>query len=174
METHLNTSKTLIIYFSRTGTTRRVAHVIARITEADLVEVKSSRYPRGIFGYLQAGLDAALSRPVPVDAPSVDFSKYEWVVVGTPVWGSSVSAPIRSYLAKHGRHMRRVAFFITCGGAGARRAFRQMRELAHRVPFATLELRAVDLHPGPLKPSVEVKIRGFAGNFQAPALRQAA
>jgi multimeric flavodoxin WrbA len=58
------------------------------------------------------------------------------VVIGTPVWAGSVSAPTRAWLATNLAHLHRVAFFCTLRGRGSESAFAQMGSLAGRQPVA--------------------------------------
>jgi flavodoxin len=139
-------SKTLIVYHSRTGYTRRIARHLADRLGADLDEIRIVQPMHGVLGYAacaietMAGLAPAL-RPMrhkPAD--------YDLVIVGTPVWFWSLASPVRSWLETFGHRGKRFAFFCTMGGSGATRVFEAMKELTGREPLATLALtdREVD------------------------------
>ena len=117
---------TLVVFYSRTGRTRKVAETIAAGLGADMEELREATDRIGLRGYLRSLFDATLSRWVPIDALGRDPSRYDLVVVGTPVWVASVSAPVRAFLASNARRLPRVAFFVTEGGRGERSVFRQM------------------------------------------------
>jgi len=72
---------------------------------------------------------------------SAVFSNYDLVIVGTPVWASNVSTPVRTYLSQNRGLLPRVAFFCTMGGRGSERALRKMEEISGARPVARLALR---------------------------------
>jgi flavodoxin len=146
---------TLVVYFSRTGTTRKAAEAIARSLGADLESIQEPRDRLGRRGYVRSLLDAALGRWVPIDACRRDPTRYDLVVVGTPVWGQSVSAPVRTFLSNHARRLPRVAFFVTEGGSGERRAFDQMAQVVGAEPVATLALVQRDVESGKASRAIE-------------------
>ncbi len=145
----------LVVYFSRTGTTRKVAETIARSLGADIEAIHESRDRLGLRGYLRSGFDATLSRWVPIEAVGRDPTRYDLVVVGTPVWGWSLSAPVRAFLSNHARKLSKVAFFVTEGGSGDRRVFGQMAEVVGADPVATLALVQRDVERGAASRAIE-------------------
>jgi hypothetical protein len=62
------------------------------------------------------------------------------VVVGTPTWGKSVAAPVRTFLAEQRGRLPQVAFFLTDGSAQHEGVFRDMATLAGPEPMACLGL----------------------------------
>lgn len=55
----------LIVYYSRTGVTARVAHALARTCGADLEQIADLRPRHGMAGYLRSALEALRQRPAP-------------------------------------------------------------------------------------------------------------
>lgn len=148
----------LVVFYSRSGRTRAVARVIAETLHCDLEELVDPTDRRGLRGYLRSGLDAALRRPVQLHTLRADPLQYDLVIVGTPIWNLSVSAPVRAFLRQYGGQVHRVAFFLTCGGSGVRRVFRQMRHLSGRRPAATLAVREIAVR----RDQFEEDVRRFA------------
>ncbi|HYJ11929.1 MAG TPA: hypothetical protein VEX18_23050, partial [Polyangiaceae bacterium] len=71
--------KVLVVYFSRTGSTRKVAEGIAHAADADLEELRESRSRRGLLGWLRSGYEGTYrlsSRPLP---PLREPSNYQIV-----------------------------------------------------------------------------------------------
>jgi len=139
--------KVLVVFYSRTGTTKKVAERIAEElksngVEVALEEIVEKERRSGFLGWIRACKDATLRRPAeiePVKANPADF----WVVVlGTPVWAWTLTPAVRTFLMEHAASCERVAFFCTMGSSGAERAFRTMEELAGKAPLATLALIA--------------------------------
>src|SRR6476469_3478422 len=129
----MNTEKILIVFFSRSGTTRKIAEGIHRKIGGEFIEVTTHHYPRGFKGYFRAGFDAVLGRAVPIQSKPLSSPFYDWIIVGTPVWDASVSAPIRTYLSTSLPHTKHIALFVTHGGSGSRRVFQQMESLCGKL-----------------------------------------
>jgi len=134
--------KALVMYYSRTGNTRKIAEAIAEALRADaeveLEEIVDIKKRRGVFGFIGSGKDAVLKRTTTIEPIRADLSSYDLVVVGTPVWAGSVASPIRTFLSEHGNNVKQPAFFCTTGGTGIKKALRVMEELCGKAPAATL------------------------------------
>ncbi len=131
-------SKVLVVCYSRTGNTRRLADAIVEATGWDLDPIVDVRNRSGLVGFLRSGFEAVGQRHTRLVPFRRNPRDYELVVVGSPVWGKSVSVPVRTYLAQHARDLRRVAFFVTYGGSGSEQALQQMEKLAGQSPRATI------------------------------------
>lgn len=160
---------TLVVYFSRTGTTRKVAEAIARSVGADIEAIHEQKDRLGLRGYLRSAFDATLGRWVPIDAIGRDPTRYDLVIVGTPVWGWSLSAPVRAFLSNQARRLPRVAFFVTEGGGGDRRVFGQMAEVVGAEPVATLALVQRDVERGAATRAIESFVASLPKTTAAPS-----
>jgi flavodoxin len=141
--------KTLIVYHSRSGQTRRVAQALARRLDADIEEIRIVQPMHGWLGYALCALESLAELTPALRPMRKDPAGYDLVVIGTPVWFWNLSSPVRSWLEQH-RPKHRVAFFCTMGGSGSGRAFSTMTALAGREPVATLALidREIDTNIG--------------------------
>lgn len=149
----------LVVFFSRSGHTREVAQAIARRIDAPIEELLDPTPRGGVLGYARCSRDATLARAPAIAPLGHDLSRYELVIVGTPVWNASPSAPVRAFFARERARLPRVAFFLTHGGFAARRVFATMTALAGQRPIATLAVRRRHFERG----EVDARVRGFAG-----------
>ncbi|MBW2972181.1 hypothetical protein KY359_04055 [Candidatus Woesearchaeota archaeon] len=132
--------KALVVYYSRTGTTKKVADEIVRLLKCDSERILDVKDRSGPLGYMRSGKEG-MKRIIPeIKETEKDPSKYDIVILGTPIWGWNMASPMRAYLAKNSEKLGRVAFFITQGGKGAETAFREMEDICSSVPKATLVL----------------------------------
>jgi menaquinone-dependent protoporphyrinogen IX oxidase len=130
----------LVVFYSRSGTTRRAAEELAVLCRCDSEQIQDVHGRRGVFGALRSGWDAITKR-LPAIRPAVhDALHYDLVVIGAPVWASTAASPARTYLMQHRREFNRVAFFCTMGGSGGDKALREMARLTDKTPVATLSL----------------------------------
>lgn len=135
-------SRVLVVYYSRSGTTRRVAEAISVALHCDIEAIVDRTSRAGAIGYLRSLVAAFQRRPSPIEATLKDPGSYDLVVIGTPVWAGSVSSPVRSYLMANKARLGKVAFFCTLGGRGSERAFGQMQGLAGKAPVARCAITA--------------------------------
>ena len=125
--------KSLIVYFSHSGTTRRLAELIAKETGGDLLElVPKIAYPRDYSTVvaqakreLQSGYRPVLKTAFP------DLSAYDMVFVGTPNWWSSPAPPVLTFLEQAGQSGVQIAPFCTHGGGGSGHIRRDMEKASH-------------------------------------------
>jgi len=132
----MTTPRTLVVFYSRSGTTRGVAQALAGTLRCDLEEIAEPRSRSGFFGYMRSLLEARRKLPSVIAPKKHDVSSYDLVVVGTPVWGWSLSSPVRAYLMATAGQLPEVAFFCTLGGKGSESAFAQMTAIAGKKPRA--------------------------------------
>jgi len=135
----------LIIFYSRTGTTRRVSQVLAeelnqmgcQVTTEELIDLKSRK---GILGWVGALKDAILKRPAGLESVKADVAAFDLVAVGTPIWAFTVTPAVLSFLKAHAGQINKAAFFCTSGGSSAKGTFAAIEKAASRQPVATLAL----------------------------------
>lgn len=137
--------KVLVVYYSRTGTTRSVAEAIAAGLPADLEEIVDRDNRGGPLGYVRTPFEAIRHRPAAIAPTKHDPAAYDLVVIGTPVWAWSPSAPVRAYLMQNTNKLPQIAFFCVMGGAGSARAFGQMQALAGKPPQSTTAFTTADV-----------------------------
>jgi flavodoxin len=154
--------KILIVYYSRTGTTRKLAEAVQREMGGELLEVKTQRYQSGLRGYLLAGLDSILNREIPIQGGVPRKSGYDLVILGSPVWNRSLSAPMRTFMAQTPPKGRHFAHFLTYGGSGSSRAFEQLERLSRTPPEAKLAVTSEEIHDRRYLPKLHEFVRRLA------------
>ncbi len=144
-------NKTLIVFHSRSGSTRRVAQALAKRLQADIEEIVPLQpHEDSRIGYALCSLEAVAALTPAIVPPGKDPSRYDLVVIGTPTWFWSLSSPVRTWLVQQQAALgkTRVAFFCTMGGSGAPIVFSRMGALADREPQATLALTQAQVKHG--------------------------
>jgi flavodoxin len=137
----------LVVYYSRTGTTRKIAEAIAEVLKCDVEEIRDLKNRAGILGWLSSGMDATLKRLTRIEKPVKPPELFDVTVIGTPVWNSTVSTPVRTYIVEYRDRFRQVAFFCTQYGSESD-ALKEMGTLCGRKPVATLMLRKRQVETG--------------------------
>ena len=134
--------RSLVVYYSRTGITKKVAESISARMSSDIEVVVDKTDRSGPKVYFSGGRDAITKKLTEIQAPAKDPSDYDIVILGTPVWALTMAPAIRSYIAKNKDRFRKVAFFATQGGGGRQNKFEDMEELCGKKPEALLDLKS--------------------------------
>ncbi len=142
-------ARLLVVFHSRSGTTRRIAHAIAESLGADIEEIADLKKRTGLFGYLGAGRDAMRRACSPIGEPTRNPADYDLVIVGSPIWVGRMSSPVRSYLTRYRGQFKAAGFFCTCGGKNNESAlFADMAEAADCTPRAVLVVTDAEVAKG--------------------------
>lgn len=141
-------SRTLIIYYSRSGATRTLAAELAKRAGADMVALEDRQSRRGAIGFLRALWDASRGVLPPIEPLHVDLSSYDLVLLGTPVWAGRACTLMRRFLCDAAHLLPVTAYFCTYGGRGYQAAFSDMSDLDGKHPIATLAVKRRHLLEG--------------------------
>ena len=149
--------KTLILYYSRTGNTGKVAQALQQALGADLCQIDCPRYRPGGLRYLLAGYDSLRGRLPQIDLPDVAIADFDLVLLGAPVWTSYPATPLRALLATTPQFTGQVGLFMTLGGhSEPQKAFDGVAEHLSMPLIATLAV-----------PQSAVEQDGFADQISA-------
>jgi flavodoxin len=141
--------RTLVVSFSRTGQTQKVAQLISDTLQADKQEQIGETSKRlSPLGYARSAWEALVGSSPLIQRPHFDPSEFDMVVLAAPVWMGRIASPMRTYLLKMELHLPRVAFVVTEGGSGGNRALLQMRDLCSKIPLVELVLTEDEIRRG--------------------------
>ncbi|KRN02299.1 hypothetical protein FD13_GL001976 [Levilactobacillus senmaizukei DSM 21775 = NBRC 103853] len=113
------TAKTLILDYSWSGTTAKMATALQAVTGADKLDLTVAS---GTFGdTMNATADIANEQRSAGDFPTLttslpNLNDYQTLLIGGPVWSGKVSTPIRTLLNQLGDFSGVVAPFYTDAG----------------------------------------------------------
>ena len=96
-----------VVFYSYTGVTRGVAERIRNACGCDLVEVKTLTEYSAFTAYTTGVLHSRRGVPDPILPERIDVSRYDLLVIGTPVWAwkpaPAINAAVRLSAARKGR-----------------------------------------------------------------------
>lgn len=126
-------AKSIIIYFSRSGSTELLASKVAKKTNADILEIVVKDPYSGDYS---STLSRANSERDNEDYPELnmqvpDLSQYDTVYLGYSIWAMTLSHPMRSFLTIYGERLsdKQIAPFMTQGGYGQGDSVEQIRSI---------------------------------------------
>ena len=105
--------KSLVAYYSRTNTTKKLAESIANSVNADIEEVKPKVNYQGKIGFARGGKDALQAKIVDLEDLKYDPADYDVVYLGAPVWAGKAANPLISYIKQNEGKFSNVKFFKT-------------------------------------------------------------
>jgi len=151
--------KSLVVYYSRTGTTKAAGEAIARELGADCEEIIDLKKRTGLrpIRWLIAGMDARRRKLTNIRAQKKP-ENYDMIIIGTPIWNKKMTPAVRTYLTNKNLDGKKVGFFCTGGGSSMKKALEEMKELVPKsVVTGNLGISAREVKSG----SYEEKIKSF-------------
>ena len=139
--------KSLVVYYSRTGNTRKIAEKISSTLDCEIEEIFDTKKRNGPIGYMGAAKDAKTKKLTKLKDIKNDPAAYDRVIIGTPIWAWTISTPIRTYLTNNNKKLRSVAFFCTHGGNPGT-TFEEMEDICKKKPVGILEISGKEMKAG--------------------------
>lgn len=160
----MENKKILVVYYSRSGNTERVAKDIALRLKADLEKIIDQKDRSGIMGFIVAGRDAIKKYQTKIGQSKFDPADYGLLVIGTPVWGGSMVPAVRTYLDLKKGSIGNIACFETSGDTPPERIAGQIAEITGKKPAAFSGLCAKELKEEKV---YKIKLDGFIDSVKA-------
>ena len=116
----LDSSKMLIIYFTRTGNTEKIANYINKATNIELFKIEpKTAYPSNYDETLSIVRNEQSSNSRPeINNPLTDVSKYDIILLGHPIWYSHLPNIVMTQLELLNLNNKIIYPFNTHGSSG--------------------------------------------------------
>lgn len=108
--------KTVIVYYTFGGNTKKEAERLAAKLSAPLFRVKEKRRRSVITSFVPGCISAMGRKAVSIIRPDVDLKEYDRIIIGCPVWAGS-PAPAFNSIVKLLPEGKEVDLFF-CSGSG--------------------------------------------------------
>lgn len=134
-------SKTLVAFFSASGTTRRVAENLAAATSSDLYEIRPAvPYTRDDLNWQDKHSRSSVEMNNPSSRPELadqnaNIVDYDRIFLGFPIWWYTAPTIVRSFLESYDFTGKTIILFATSGGSGLGNT---AKELASSCPGAKI------------------------------------
>lgn len=136
--------KILVLYYTRSGRSQKVAENIARGLKADIQEIVPLKGYKGLFGFIRAGFQATRGKIPAIKPLDKDLAAYDLIIFGTPIWGSRMASPLRTAITENKPKIKKYAFYCTAGGAEQEKVFTDV-QLVGFAPVATMEVQSMEV-----------------------------
>lgn len=129
-------SKTLVAYFSATGTTMEAADKLARVAHADLHEIiPAEPYTAADLNWNDKKSRSTLEMNDKSSRPAIknrveNMAQYDTIFVGYPIWWYIAPTIINTFLEQYDFTGKTIVPFFTSGGSGAGQTMRYLKPSA--------------------------------------------
>lgn len=105
-------TKTLVVYFSRSGNTELMALEIAKTYDAEVVHLEAADYRIGLMGWINAMKDARGNHAV-ITPETIDLAGYDTIFIGSPIWLYNPAPPVWQFAAANDFSGKKIVLFNT-------------------------------------------------------------
>lgn len=110
--------KTLIVYYSYTGNTKKIANAIKNNLNCDILEVTpkipfSNDYDEVVAEYQNNSIKG---KSIEINDIEIDLKEYDKIIIGSPVWWYTICPVITSFLKKYDLSGKKIYPFATNAG----------------------------------------------------------
>ena len=116
--------KKLVAYFSASGTTKRIAEMIAEAAAADVYEILPKQpYTKDDLNWMDKKSRTSVEMSDKKFRPEifntdVQAEKYDEIILGFPIWWYVAPTIINTFLEKYDFSGKKIVLFATSGGSG--------------------------------------------------------
>lgn len=128
-------SKKLIVYFSASGTTKKIAERLAKVTSADLYEIKPAvPYTSADLNWMDKKSRSSVEMNDSASRPEIaemlpNMADYETVFIGFPIWWYVAPRIISTFVESYDFSGKIMVPFATSGGSGMGRTVEELKKL---------------------------------------------
>lgn len=125
-----SSAKTLIVYYSYTNNVEQIVTELRSQIEADVIEIQPAEkgldYAANNYAIGSAQISAIRQDPTEassypgIDPVSVNLADYDCIIIGAPLWWSSMAAPLQTFLFDHGNEMvgKKIGLIVSSHSSG--------------------------------------------------------
>lgn len=116
--------KKLVVFFSATGTTKKIAQMIAAASDSDLYEiVPKVLYTKGDLNWMDKKSRSSVEMSDKTIRPEIednelDIKAYNEIILGFPIWWYVAPTIVNTFLEKYDFTGKKIILFATSGGSG--------------------------------------------------------
>ncbi len=118
--TEIKNKKALVVYFSQSGNTEKVANFIKDATDADIIKLETVKeYPNDYNELLDYAQNEQKQNARPELKTKINnIEEYDVIFLGYPNWWGDMPMPLYTFLDEYDLSGKTIAPFVTSGGSG--------------------------------------------------------
>ena len=130
-------SKTLVAFFSATGTTGIAATALAEVAGADLYEIQPEvPYTNDDLNWRDEQSRSSVEMNDPASRPAIgggkvsDMEQYDTIFLCFPIWWYVAPTIVNTFLESYDMHGKKIVLFATSGGFGFGKTLERLEDSA--------------------------------------------
>jgi flavodoxin len=125
------TEHVLVVFFSHSGNTQKIANLIHREVGGTLHEIRpEAPYPTSYNAVVEQAKKEIRAGYKPALQSTLDhIESYNTIFVGSPNWWSTIAPPVATFLSEYDLSGKTIVPFCTHGGGGLGRVERDIAKL---------------------------------------------
>lgn len=138
--------KKLVVFFSATGTTKKIAQMIAAASDSDLYEiVPKVLYTKGDLNWMDKKSRSSVEMSDKTIRPEIednelDIKAYNEIILGFPIWWYVAPTIVNTFLEKYDFTGKKIVLFATSGGSGFGNTVKELQPSAPNAEFVAEKL----------------------------------
>lgn len=123
-------NKKLVVFYTYTGHTKYIAEMIKEKLNCDILEIKTVKlYSKDYDLVVEEYQNNESVKETPkIEEIGIDLSKYNEIIIGSPVWWYTITPPIRTFLKENDLSGKTIIPFATNAG-WLGRTFKEIKSL---------------------------------------------
>lgn len=127
-------SKTLVAYFSATGTTAAIAEKLAKVTGGELYQITPEKpYTSADLNWHNKQSRSSVEMNNPKSRPALkskkeNMSTYDIVYIGYPIWWDIAPTIIKTFIESHNLKDKTIIPFATSGGSSIGKSVEDLKK----------------------------------------------
>ena len=127
--------KILVAYFSASGVTKGVAQLLAKVSGADLLEIRPGvPYTQADLNWTDKKSRSSVEMNDPLSRPEIaemlpNMADYDTVFVGYPIWWYVAPHIINTFVESYDLSGKTLVAFATSGGSGIGKTVEELKKL---------------------------------------------
>lgn len=133
--------KKLVVFFSATGTTKKIARMIAAAGDSDLYEiVPKVLYTKGDLNWMDKKSRSSVEMSDKTIRPEIednelDIKAYDEIILGFPIWWYVAPTIVNTFLEKYDFTGKKIVLFATSGGSDFGNTVKELQPSAPNAEF---------------------------------------
>ena len=129
-------NKTLVAYFSASGTTRKIAEMIAEVGDFSLYEITPKElYTSDDLNWMNKKSRSSVEMSIKKIRPEITdtdahIKEYDTIILGFPIWWYVAPTIVNTFLEKYDFSGKKIVLFATSGGSGFGNTVKELKPSA--------------------------------------------
>ncbi len=135
--------KDLVVYFSASGVTKKVAEKIKNVVNGDIFEIEPiDKYTDEDLDWRNKNSRSSVEMADKNSRPKVknkveDINKYDRVIIGFPVWWDLAPTVVNTFIEENDLSNKKIYVFVTSGGSEVDNSFNVLKDTYSDLNFVS-------------------------------------